>query len=110
MGDDPDIPWRLLKLEILVEDKETGGEVYVYTWSDSSVFIMKCTGLTSLINHSFSFLADGRALVHSLQVNFIHELVQARLCADEKPLQDMYNCLRILSISLFLFKPFIYIS
>lgn len=42
------------------------------------------------------FLADGRALVHSLQVNFIHELVQARLCADEKPLQDMYNCLRIL--------------
>ncbi|KAK2082917.1 Mediator of RNA polymerase II transcription subunit 14, partial [Saguinus oedipus] len=24
MGDDPDVPWRLLKLEILVEDKETG--------------------------------------------------------------------------------------
>lgn len=45
-----------------------------------------------------SFLTDGRALVHSLQVNFIHELVQARLCADEKPLQDMYNCLRILSV------------
>ncbi|KAK0132385.1 Mediator of RNA polymerase II transcription subunit 14 [Merluccius polli] len=63
MGDDPEIPWRLLKLEILVEDKETG---------------------------------DGRALVHSMQVNFIHELVQARLFADEKPLQDMYNCLRIL--------------
>lgn len=43
-----------------------------------------------------SIVTDGRALVHSLQVNFIHELVQARLCADEKPLQDMYNCLRIL--------------
>lgn len=28
MGDDPDIPWRLLKLEILVEDKETGGNKY----------------------------------------------------------------------------------
>ncbi|XP_053732138.1 mediator of RNA polymerase II transcription subunit 14 isoform X1 [Synchiropus splendidus] len=67
MGDDPDIPWRLLKLEILVEDKETG---------------------------------DGRALVHSLQVNFIHELVQARLCADEKPLQDMYNCLHSFCLSL----------
>lgn len=26
MGDDPEIPWRLLKLEILVEDKETGGK------------------------------------------------------------------------------------
>ncbi|XP_068186008.1 mediator of RNA polymerase II transcription subunit 14 isoform X1 [Antennarius striatus] len=67
MGDDPDIPWRLLKLDILVEDKETG---------------------------------DGRALVHSLQVNFIHELVQARLCADEKPLQDMYNCLHSFCLSL----------
>ncbi|XP_029967180.1 mediator of RNA polymerase II transcription subunit 14 isoform X2 [Salarias fasciatus] len=67
MGDDPDIPWRLLKLEILVEDKETG---------------------------------DGRVLVHSLQVNFIHELVQARLCADEKPLQDMYNCLHSFCLSL----------
>lgn len=31
MGDDPEIPWRLLKLEILVEDKETGG-VYIHTY------------------------------------------------------------------------------
>lgn len=30
MGDDPDIPWRLLKLEILVEDKETGGKACFY--------------------------------------------------------------------------------
>ncbi|XP_030641940.1 mediator of RNA polymerase II transcription subunit 14 [Chanos chanos] len=67
MGDDPDIPWRLLKLEILVEDKETG---------------------------------DGRALVHSLQVNYIHELVQSRLFADDKPLQDMYNCLHSFCLSL----------
>ncbi|XP_067111223.1 mediator of RNA polymerase II transcription subunit 14 isoform X2 [Osmerus mordax] len=67
MGDDPDIPWRLLKLEVLVEDKETG---------------------------------DGRALVHSMQVNFIHELVQSRLFADEKPLQDMYNCLHSFCLSL----------
>ncbi|XP_064413391.1 mediator of RNA polymerase II transcription subunit 14 isoform X2 [Latimeria chalumnae] len=67
MGDDPDIPWRLLKLEILVEDKETG---------------------------------DGRALVHSMQINFIHQLVQSRLFADEKPLQDMYNCLHSFCLSL----------
>lgn len=31
MGDDPDIPWRLLKLEILVEDKETGGKACTYS-------------------------------------------------------------------------------
>lgn len=30
MGDDPDIPWRLLKLEILVEDKETGGKTCLH--------------------------------------------------------------------------------
>ena len=34
---------------------------------------------------------DGGDLVHSLQVNFIHESVQARLCENEKPLQDMYD-------------------
>uniref|UniRef100_A0A8C2L8D0 Mediator of RNA polymerase II transcription subunit 14 n=2 Tax=Cyprinus carpio TaxID=7962 RepID=A0A8C2L8D0_CYPCA len=28
MGDDPEIPWRLLKLEILVEDKGTGGNIH----------------------------------------------------------------------------------
>lgn len=67
MGDDPEVPWRLLKLEILVEDKETG---------------------------------DGRALVHSMQINFIHQLVQSRLFADEKPLQDMYNCLHSFCLSL----------
>lgn len=33
MGDDPDIPWRLLKLEILVEDKETGGKVFIFCGS-----------------------------------------------------------------------------
>lgn len=55
----------------------------------------------SVISHFCLTFADGRALVHSLQVNFIHELVQARLCADEKPLQDMYNCLRILLVSMF---------
>ncbi|KAG9485631.1 hypothetical protein GDO78_008622 [Eleutherodactylus coqui] len=67
MGDDPDVPWRLLKLEILVEDKETG---------------------------------DGRALVHSMQISFIHQLVQSRLFADEKPLQDMYTCLHSFCLSL----------
>uniref|UniRef100_A0AAY4EDR9 Mediator of RNA polymerase II transcription subunit 14 n=1 Tax=Denticeps clupeoides TaxID=299321 RepID=A0AAY4EDR9_9TELE len=67
MGDDPDIPWRLLKLEVLVEDKETG---------------------------------DGKALVHSMQVNYIHELVQSRLFSEDKPLQDMYNCLHSFCLSL----------
>lgn len=97
MGDDPDIPWRLLKLEILVEDKETGGkcrhsELYFTFWENISALALRDGTESAPL-----FSTDGRALVHSLQVNFIHELVQARLCADEKPLQDMYNCLRILS-------------
>ena len=30
MGDGPDIPWRLLDIDILVEDPETGGTVSNY--------------------------------------------------------------------------------
>lgn len=61
MGDDPNIPWRLLDIEILVEDPETG-----------------C----------------GQSLVHSLQVNYIHQLVQSRLMENDKPLHELYDCLR----------------
>uniref|UniRef100_A0A452GQC7 Mediator of RNA polymerase II transcription subunit 14 n=1 Tax=Gopherus agassizii TaxID=38772 RepID=A0A452GQC7_9SAUR len=43
---------------------------------------------------------DGRALVHSMQISFIHQLVQSRLFADEKPLQDMYSCLHSFCLSL----------
>jgi len=28
MGDGPNIPWRMLDIEILVEDSDTGGEIY----------------------------------------------------------------------------------
>lgn len=27
MGDSPNVPWRLLDIDVLVEDKETGGNV-----------------------------------------------------------------------------------
>ncbi|XP_022095205.1 mediator of RNA polymerase II transcription subunit 14-like [Acanthaster planci] len=60
MGDDPGIPWRLLNIEILVNDPDTG---------------------------------DGKALVHPMQINYIHQLLQSRLFGDENTLQDMYNCL-----------------
>ena len=68
MGDGANIPWRLLDVEILVEDPETG---------------------------------DGQSLVHPLQVNFIHELVQARLLDSERPLHDLYNCLRIFIVHVY---------
>ena len=32
----------------------------------------------------------------SLQVQYIHQLVQSRLFAEESPLVDLYKCLRIL--------------
>lgn len=41
MGDGPTVPWRLLELEILVSDRETG---------------------------------DGKALVHSLQTRYVHQV------------------------------------
>lgn len=62
MGDASDVPWRLLDIDVLVEDKETG---------------------------------DGRALVHNLQVNYIHELIQRRLVNtnQQMALCEVYNCL-----------------
>ncbi|XP_066259212.1 mediator of RNA polymerase II transcription subunit 14 isoform X2 [Euwallacea similis] len=67
MGDGPNIPWRLLEINILVEDKETG---------------------------------DGKALVHSLQIQYIHQLIQARLVDNLQPLGEVYNCLHFFCQSL----------
>ncbi|RZB40257.1 mediator of RNA polymerase II transcription subunit 14 [Asbolus verrucosus] len=67
MGDGPNIPWRLLEIDVLVEDKETG---------------------------------DGKALVHSLQVQYIHQLIQARLVDNLQPLTEVYNCLHFFCQSL----------
>ncbi|XP_060590641.1 mediator of RNA polymerase II transcription subunit 14-like isoform X2 [Ruditapes philippinarum] len=60
MEDSPVIPWRLLDIDILVEDHETG---------------------------------DGKALVHSLQIGYIHRLAQSRLLDNDKPLHDLYRVL-----------------
>lgn len=67
MGDAPNVPWRLLDINILVEDKETG---------------------------------DGKALVHPLQVNYIHQLVQSRLVENPNALSEVYNCLHYFCQSL----------
>lgn len=67
MGDGPNVPWRLLDIEILVEDKETG---------------------------------DGKALLHSRQVHYIHSLIQARLVENPNALVEVYNCLHFFCQSL----------
>ncbi|XP_031550485.1 mediator of RNA polymerase II transcription subunit 14-like [Actinia tenebrosa] len=67
MGDDTSLPWRLLSINILVQDIETG---------------------------------DGMSLVHDLQINYIHQLVQSRLFQEESPLVDLYNCLHTFCLSL----------
>ncbi|XP_005108274.1 mediator of RNA polymerase II transcription subunit 14 [Aplysia californica] len=60
MGDNPTIPWRLLDVNFLVEDNETG---------------------------------NGKSLVHSMQVHYIHELAQSRLLHVDHPLHDLYKFL-----------------
>lgn len=67
MGDGSNVPWRLLEIDILVEDKETG---------------------------------DGKALVHTAQVNYIHQLIQARLVDNQNALTEVYNCLHFFCQSL----------
>ncbi|KAJ8030696.1 Mediator of RNA polymerase II transcription subunit 14 [Holothuria leucospilota] len=43
---------------------------------------------------------EGKALVHPMQVTYIHQLVQSRLFGDDKPLLDMYSCLHTFCQSL----------
>ena len=31
MGDSPTIPWRLLDIDVLVEDHQTGGNLFIYS-------------------------------------------------------------------------------
>lgn len=57
MGDDPDIPWRLLKLEILVEDKETGGKACFHsTLTRNPIFL--------IISTFFAFVSISQLLCH----------------------------------------------
>ena len=67
MGDGASVPWRLLDINILVEDKETG---------------------------------DGKSLVHPLQVQYIHQLLQTRLVDCTNPLMELYVVLHTFSQSL----------
>jgi mediator of RNA polymerase II transcription subunit 14 len=60
MGEGPSVPWRLLKVNVLVEDKETG---------------------------------EGKALMHSMQVRYVEQLVQSRLVDNTQPLHDLYSTL-----------------
>ena len=60
LGDGASLPWTLLGVEMLVEDRETG---------------------------------QGKALLHSLQANYVKELVQNRLLGDSNPLHELYSVL-----------------
>ena len=37
MGDDPSIPWRVLSIDFLVEDMETGGIIFCFYSFNESV-------------------------------------------------------------------------
>ncbi|XP_067950998.1 mediator of RNA polymerase II transcription subunit 14-like [Watersipora subatra] len=60
MGDYLTLPWRLLGIEILVEDLDS---------------------------------RDGKPLVHDLQIDYLHTLVQSRLVDTETPLHELYTVL-----------------
>lgn len=63
MGEGAHVPWRLLRITILTEDRETG---------------------------------EGKALIHSMQMRYVEQLIQSRLLDNEKPLHDLYNTLHSL--------------
>lgn len=88
MGDGTSIPWRLLEIDILVEDKETGGKCLSALW------------VLLIIIYTICNTVDGKALVHSRQVQYIHQLVQSRLVDNSNPLAEVYNCLHFFCQSL----------
>jgi mediator of RNA polymerase II transcription subunit 14 len=45
-------------------------------------------------------IGEGKSLVHPLQLNYVHQLVQSRLCESEQPLVDLYCCLHSFCLSL----------
>lgn len=45
-------------------------------------------------------MIDGKSLVHPLQVNYIHQLIQARLVENPNALSEVYNCLHYFCQSL----------
>ena len=67
MGEGPSVPWRLLKVNVLVSDKETG---------------------------------EGKALMHSMQLRYMEQLVQSRLVDNPQPLHELYNTLHSLCLAL----------
>lgn len=64
MGDGIDVPWRLLDIDILVEDRDIG---------------------------------DGKPLVHTLQLNYIRQLIQSRLADSPSALTEVFNILHTFS-------------
>lgn len=67
MGDGPMMPWRLLHIGILVDDRETG---------------------------------EGKPLTHSLQVQYIQQILQARIADSVDPLKEVYTFLHFFCQSL----------
>ena len=45
---------------------------------------------------TFNFLLAALLKLSNFQAQYIHQLVQSRLFAEEDPLVDLYKCLRIL--------------
>lgn len=93
MGDAADIPWRMLEIEILVEDNETGSEYAL------DIMVLKYT-FHKPLHSSFEQTASNTALVNNMQLGFMHQLVQARMIDSSNPVQEMYNCLHYFCQSL----------
>lgn len=70
MGDDPDVPWRLLKLEILVEDKETGGNAKRY-YVIESLFLNTCPQEVHFVKHSIKINFDHFTILSNASVSKI---------------------------------------
>lgn len=64
------------------------------------MFTVSCVLLNFKKLFIYLFLQDGKMLVHPLQVDYIHQVIQTRLVDHPTPLTEVYSCLHFFCQSL----------
>jgi len=56
--------------------------------------------MASIFKCQMIFFSEGKSLVHPLQVQYVHQVLQARLADNPTPLTEVYSCLHFFAQSL----------
>jgi mediator of RNA polymerase II transcription subunit 14 len=93
ISDDFSLPWRVLKISFLVKDSQDPSNFFYY-----SLNIYAYAKLSN--NQKTCVHFKDRQLVHNVQTNYVHDIVQMRLNENNRPLVDIYKSLHFFAHSL----------